>query len=207
VVCDAPLPARCAPLPQHRARRRSTHELCPCGLSAHRRHLLVFSSQRCPAEFPPLVTLSIKLAPFGVRSGDVDAHEGLLERAAPRHVWASDGAGVRDPARQKLAWCPTHGHAGDMASPAEDAAVVVDVERLDLELTEQAVGGDVMANGVRHVDAAHGAAAVVLEAAKAVEEVLAQTPDLAAIEKDRHDKSHVDPKRPWQPEGLLTSYP
>jgi hypothetical protein len=43
-----------------------------------------------------------------------------------------------------------------------------------------------------------------VEAAKAVEEVLAQTPDLAAMEKDRHDKSHT---RPWKPEGQLTSYP
>jgi hypothetical protein len=74
-----------------------------------------------------------------------------------------------------------------------DAAVVVNAGGIDFDLTGQAGGGDVVANCVGHSDAAHGAATVVVEAAKAVEEALAQTPDLAAIGNDRHDKSQVNP--------------
>ena len=52
-----------------------------------------------------------------------------------------------------------------MSGPPKEAAVVVGVEGVDLELGEEAVGGDTVANGVGDGDAAHGAGASVVEAA------------------------------------------
>jgi hypothetical protein len=52
-----------------------------------------------------------------------------------------------------------------VSGPPKEAAVVVGVEGVDLELGEKAIGGDAVANGVGDGDAAHGAGASVVEAA------------------------------------------
>jgi hypothetical protein len=52
-----------------------------------------------------------------------------------------------------------------VSGPPKEAAAVVGVEEVDLELGEEAGGGDTVANGVDDGDAAHGAGASVVEAA------------------------------------------
>ena len=75
-----------------------------------------------------------------------------------------------------------------MSGPPKEAAVVVGVEGVDLELGEEAVGGDAfdfcdkVANGLGDGNATHGAGASVMEATWTVVEVLAQAPHLRAIE-------------------------
>ena len=79
-----------------------------------------------------------------------------------------------------------------MSGPPKEAAVVVGAEWVNPELGEEALGGDKVANGVGDGDAAHGAGASVVEAAWTVVEVLAQAPNLQAIEEDAKDQGHVD---------------
>jgi hypothetical protein len=69
-----------------------------------------------------------------------------------------------------------------MTCPSEKTPVVIGVERFDIEATKQAFGRDMMANGMRDVNATHGTRAAVVKAAKAVKQIFLQTPNLATIE-------------------------
>ena len=96
----------------------------------------------------------------------VVAYERLLERAAPGHQWTPNWPWMRHPSGEQLARHPTHGHACDVASPAEDPVVVVAVEVLNPEASEEAFGRDAVANGMGHGDAAHRTGAAVVEPAE-----------------------------------------
>jgi len=50
----------------------------------------------------------------------------------------------------------------------------------------------VVTNGVSYRNAAHGAAAAVVEIAKSTKQVLPQAPNLAAIEQDAETQGHVN---------------
>ena len=54
-----------------------------------------------------------------------------------------------------------------MSGPPKEAAVVVGAEGVDLELGEEAAGGDTVANGLGDGDVAHDAGASVVKAAEA----------------------------------------
>ena len=69
--------------------------------------------------------------------------------------------------------------------------VVVGAEGVGLELGEEAPGGDAVADGVGDGDAANGAGASVVKAAKAVVKVTAQAPHLRAAEEDAKDQGHA----------------
>ena len=60
--------------------------------------------------------------------------------------------------------------------------MVVGVERFDSKATKQTFRRDMMANGMRDVNATHGTRAAVVKAAKAVKQILRQTPNLATVE-------------------------
>ena len=68
-----------------------------------------------------------------------------------------------------------------MSGPPKEAAVVVGAEGVDLELGEEALGGDTVANGVGDGDAENGASASALEAALAVAEEMVEKAGVAVI--------------------------
>ena len=51
---------------------------------------------------------------------------------------------------------PVLGHACDVASPAEDSAVVIAVEIQDAQTAKEAFGSDAVADSVGDADATHG---------------------------------------------------
>ena len=89
-----------------------------------------------------------------------------------------------DPAREQPTRCSSHGHAGDVACPAQQPSVVVGVQRFDSKALIQLCRGDTMSARVKSVDTAHRAHTCVVEIAHSPEEVLSQTPAFAAIEQN-----------------------
>ena len=79
------------------------------------------------------------------------------------HLWASDWPWVRRPSGEQLSQHPAHGHAYNVAGPAEDPVVMaVATEVHDARTAKGALGSDAVADGVSDYDVTNPAGTAVV---------------------------------------------